>query len=135
MEGDPGVPLLNFEGGPGFRVLGSHDPRSWGPGPTFTPCPNTSNCQKNDVFFNNSYQIRRKLPTIVKIVQWIISSCKICNIAKNNKGLSAQWDIRQSRAYMKCNKLRGRLHISEVKLTPAWISFMLHACFTSLHFG
>ena len=34
FEGGPGVPLLNFEGGPG-----SQDPGSWGPGPTFTPCP------------------------------------------------------------------------------------------------
>ena len=32
------VPLLNFERGPESQVLVSWGPRSWGPGPTFTPC-------------------------------------------------------------------------------------------------
>ena len=53
FEGGPGVLLLNFEGGPGVPLLhfrgvpgptfklggGSRVPGSWGPGPTFTPCP------------------------------------------------------------------------------------------------
>ena len=33
-----GVPLLNFEGGPGSRFPGSRGPGSRSPGPTFTPC-------------------------------------------------------------------------------------------------
>ena len=44
LVGGPGIPLLNFEGGPGVPLLnsegdpGSQGPRSWCPGPTFTPC-------------------------------------------------------------------------------------------------
>ena len=59
FEGGPGVPLLNFEGGSGIpllnfeggsRVPESRDPKSWGPSPTFTPCP-----IKNDVLTLRTY--------------------------------------------------------------------------------
>ena len=33
-----GVPLLKFEGDPGYRVPGSLGSGSWGPGQAFTPC-------------------------------------------------------------------------------------------------
>ena len=45
FERGPGVPLLNFEGSPGSWILGSRGPESWGPGPTFTPCPFFCNFQ------------------------------------------------------------------------------------------
>ena len=43
FEGGPGAPLLNFERSPGSLGQGSRGPKSWGPGPTFTPCRYSEN--------------------------------------------------------------------------------------------
>ena len=72
FEGDPGVPLLNFEGVPGPGSQGLKVPGSGGPGPTFTPCPDSYHnnkgysCQQKYKFH---ILLRKKNKSLIKILK------------------------------------------------------------------
>ena len=81
FEGGPKVLLLNFEGGPGSQCPSV--PGSWGPRPTFTPCPNNSSAK------SAVHQYRKsKISDIVLVILHLLLQSFPPNSLGNIKKLS-----------------------------------------------